>query len=71
MAGDVLAEFVYDDGHGAAQIDVSMGFRQDGADGVDDSCNPSDPGLHRDRAVPPPDGSRRAAPSYRRETDAQ
>ncbi len=42
-AGDVMAEFVYDDGNGAAQIEVSMGFRQDGADGVDDSCNPSDP----------------------------
>ncbi len=57
MAGDVLAEFVYDDGHGAAQINVSMGFRQDGGDGVDDSCNPSDP-VYTETCRTTPDGSR-------------
>jgi hypothetical protein len=57
MAGDVLAEFVYDDGNGAAQIDVSIGFQQDGADGVDDSCNPSDP-VYTETCRTTPDGSR-------------
>jgi hypothetical protein len=57
MAGDVLAEFVYNDGNGAAQINVSIAFRQDGADGVDDSCNPSDP-VYAETCRTTPDGSR-------------
>ena len=65
MAGDVLAEFVYNDGNGAAQINVSMAFRQDGADGVDDSCNPSDP-VYTETCRTTPDGSRDRARSWLR-----
>lgn len=41
LAGWVGAEFRYDDGNGLAQVDVSMGFTQDGIDGGQPACDPS------------------------------
>ena len=38
MAGGVLAEFVYNDGNGAAQIDVSIGVHPGRRSGVDDAA---------------------------------
>jgi hypothetical protein len=55
-AGLVLAEFVYDDGHGAAQFDVSIGFSQDGVTGVEDKCRPHDPNSTETCTIRP-DGS--------------
>jgi hypothetical protein len=55
-AGTVLAEFVYDDGHGAAQVDVSIGFAQDGVSGIEDKCRPNDPNSTETCTVRP-DGS--------------
>ncbi len=41
--GWVGAEFVYNDGNGAAQIDVSMGFTEDGIHAAQPPCQASDP----------------------------
>jgi hypothetical protein len=42
--GWVGAEFIYDDGNGAAQVDVAMGFTQDGIHAAQPPCQASDPG---------------------------
>lgn len=42
--GWVGSEFIYDDGHGAAQVDVAMGFTQDGIHAAQPPCQASDSG---------------------------
>jgi hypothetical protein len=42
--GWVGAEFIYDDGNGAAQVDVSMGFTEDGVHAAQPPCQASDAG---------------------------
>jgi hypothetical protein len=44
FTGWIGAEFIYDDGNGAAQIYVSMGFTEDGLHAAQPPCQPSNPG---------------------------